>query len=110
MVTPGKSGRSSSSTCPMFIRWVAPWPMVRATEPSPLSGTAARSDGRRGVAGEEDQSVLADLDLVGVLEHDLVDAVAVDIGAVEAPGIGHRELSDLAGEDRVPARDRDVVE
>ena len=36
------------------------------------------------VPGEEDQAVLADLDLVAVGQLDGVDPVAVDVGAVEA--------------------------
>jgi hypothetical protein len=41
------------------------------------------------VAGEEDQAVLADLDLVAVRQLDLVDAVAVDVGAVERADVAH---------------------
>src|SRR5215218_8729803 len=85
-----------------------------AAGPSPFSDIGARSAGRSGLAarvtGEEDQPVLADLDLVGVLEGHLGDAVAVDVRAVEAPGVRDGEVRALAGEHRVPAGDSHVVE
>src|SRR6188472_931078 len=100
----GKSSCSSSRTSPMFIR-------------SPLTAEAAvRGDsvGMRGsvtlVAGEEDQAVLADLDLVAVGQLDGVDPVAVDVGAVEGADVGDREGVAVAMELGVLARDRDVVE
>src|SRR4029079_2436414 len=49
---------------------------------------------------EEDEAVLADLDLVGVLEDHGVDAVAVDVRAVEAAGVGDGERASLTGERR----------
>ena len=62
------------------------------------------------VAGEEDEPVLADLDLVAVLERGLLDAVAVDVGAVEAAGVLTVKPSPARLEHRVAARDGDVVE
>src|SRR5215213_2053861 len=104
MVIPGKSGRSRSRTSPMFSRTrpaaVAPVPNDSVTAPFSLVL----------VALEEHQAVLPDLHLVGVLEDDGVDAVAVDVGAVEAARVGDGEGVVLAGERRVAARDRHVVE
>src|SRR5829696_1692422 len=62
------------------------------------------------VAGEEDQPVLADLDLVAVGQRDRLDPVAVDVGAVEASDVAHRVAVAGAVEDRVPTGDGDVVE
>ena len=62
------------------------------------------------VPGEEDQAVLADLDLVAVGQLDGVDAVPVDVGAVERPHVGDREGLALAVELRVPPRHGHVVE
>src|SRR3954449_3172949 len=102
MVMPGKSGRRRSRTSPMFSR----------TLPAPAAPIASVMGWRslRLVALEEHQPVLADLDLVGVLEQDGVDPVAVDVGAVEAAGVGHGERVALTGERRVPTRHRHVVE
>src|SRR5689334_17467117 len=62
------------------------------------------------VAGEEDEAVLADLDLVAVGQLHGVDPVAVDVGAVQRADVGHGEGVAGAVELRVLARDRDVVE
>src|SRR5215212_7432046 len=59
---------------------------------------------------EEGQPVLADLQLVVVLEPRRLDALAVDEGAVEAPLVLDREVAVALGEHRVLARDRHVVE
>ena len=40
---------------------------------------------------QEGQAVLADLDLVVVLEHGRLDPLAVHVGAVEAPQVADRE-------------------
>src|SRR6478609_3930419 len=104
IVTPGKSGRSRSRTSPM----------LRRTRPE--AAAFAPSDSVMGssslvlVALEEHQAVLPDLDLVGVLEEDGVDPVAVDVGAVEAAGVGDGEGVALPCERRVPAGDGHVVE
>src|SRR3954447_11388489 len=103
MVTPGKSGRRRSSTSPMLSRT-----RPAAAVPAPNDSVTVPSLGL--VALEAHQAVLADLDLVGVLQQDGVDAVAVDVGAVEAAGVGDAEGVALAGERRVPAGDGHVVE
>src|SRR5512133_3032607 len=100
MVTPGKSGRRRSRTSPMLS--LTRLEVAAADPRSPVMGPS-----RVLVALEEDQAVLADLHLVGVLEDDGVDAVAVDVGAVEAPRVGDCERVAFAGEGGVPARDRD---
>src|SRR5688500_3529380 len=62
------------------------------------------------MAREVDQSVLADLNLVAALQEDVVDAVSIDVCAVETPDIDHGVALGATSELRVPARDRDVVE
>src|SRR3954451_4582100 len=103
MVTPGKSGRSWSRTSPMMS---LTRPEVAAAEP----GSLFMDPSRVLVAAEEDEPVLADLHLVGVLQDHRVDTVAVDVGAVEASRVGDREVVALTGEGRVPPGDGHVVE
>src|SRR2546422_7975505 len=59
---------------------------------------------------EQGQAVLADLELVPVFELGLLDPLAIQEGAVAAPQILDLEAVVRAGEDRVLARDRHVVE
>src|SRR5581483_9667609 len=59
---------------------------------------------------EEDQAVLADLELVAGVEIGLLDPVPVQERAVQAAEILDREAARAAGDDRVPARHGDVVE
>src|SRR4051812_47221478 len=59
---------------------------------------------------EEGQPVLADLDLVAVLERRRLDAAAVDEGAVEAAQVLDVPAVVAADERRVSPRDGDVVE
>src|SRR5581483_11088776 len=61
-------------------------------------------------AGEEHQAVLADLDLVAVVQRHLVDPLPVDVGAVEAAHVGDCEAGRGAAELDVAPRDGDVVE
>src|SRR4051794_21954442 len=103
MVMPGKSRRSWSRTSPMLS---LTRPEVAAAEP----GSLVMEPSRALVTLEEHEPVLADLHLVGVLEDHRVDAVAVDVGAVQAARVGDGEAVALAGEGRVPPGDRDVVE
>ncbi len=103
IVIPGKSGRSRSSTSPMFIR-------AREDEADAARGTLEPVIARRLVPGEEDEPVLADLDLVTVGELDPVDPVPVDVGAVQAADVADRERVAGAVELRVPPRDGHVVE
>ena len=60
--------------------------------------------------GVEDEAELADLDLVAGLQRGLVDALAVDVGAVERADVADDEAVALAAEVGVLARDGDVVE
>src|ERR1700712_3894232 len=99
MVTPGKSGRSRSRTSPMLSRT-----RPGAAAPAP-NDSVMGSSSLVLVPLEEHQAILPDLDLVGVLEQDGVDAVAVDVGAVEAAGVGDGVGVTLAGEGRVPTGD-----
>src|ERR1700722_4757370 len=62
------------------------------------------------LAGEEQQPELADLDLVPSGQLGLLDALPVDVGAVEAAYVADVEESALALEFRVPPGDRHVVE
>src|SRR5271170_7815732 len=79
-----------------------------------LCAPAARvSRGRSRVkvlAGQEQQPELADLDLVPPGQLRLLDALPVDVGAVEAADVPDGEESALAEELRVPPRDRHVIE
>src|SRR5690242_14947916 len=109
LISPGKSARSRSRTCPM----------LNSSPPSADSSTvrsAARFSAATptasalGVAGVEHQPVLADLDLVTVVQRDLVDPVAVDVGAVETAHVRDGVARLGALELRVPARDGHVVE
>src|SRR5688572_13977732 len=59
---------------------------------------------------EEGQLVLADLQLVAVVERARLDAPAVEEGAVQAPLVLDEELPVAAHDQRVATRDRDVVE
>src|SRR4051794_9544925 len=90
----GKSSCSRLRTSPMD-RWER-------------SLTAASGSGR---TEEEHQLELPDLQLVAVGEDDLaVDALAVDVGAVERAGVGCRVGLAVAPDLDVTSRHRDVVE
>src|SRR4051794_302982 len=89
MVTSANSARRSCSTSPMLLP-----PTVR-------SGLTT---------GVVDQAVLADLHLVAVRQLQLVDPVAVHIGAVQAADVADLDALRVAAELGVPARDGDVVE
>src|SRR3954447_5768577 len=60
--------------------------------------------------GDVRELELADLQLVAVLEPVRLDAMAVDVGAVERPEVVEEEVAAAAHEQRVVARDGDVVE
>src|SRR3954454_23045982 len=98
MLTSGKSGWSRARTAPMVIRAGAGPAFTR------------RGSRRRAGAGVEHQPELADLHLVAGLQGSLVDALTVDIGAVERPDVTDEEPVALASEAGVLARDRDVVQ
>src|SRR5437868_421838 len=61
-------------------------------------------------ACHEGHPVLADLDLVAVLELCALDAPTVDEGAVQRALVLDREAAVVLAQDGVPARDGDVVE
>src|ERR1700712_2606995 len=61
-------------------------------------------------AGEGDETGLADLHLIPPRERRDVDRLAVDVGAVEAADVAHREAAALAVELDVAAADRHVVQ
>src|SRR3954465_10159715 len=112
IVTSGNSVRSVDSTSPMLIGEVRP--ACRRSSRRWASATGGSPPGvglAPGRARVEDHPVLADLHLVAVAQHDLVDPVALHIGAVEAADIANREPpARLAHELRVLPGDRDVVE
>src|ERR1019366_1133693 len=96
MLTSGKSGASVARTAPIVNgRAVAAW----LTPGGLLGGT-----------GIEHQPELADLHLVACLQSGLVDALPVDVGAVQRADVTHQEDVTLAAEGRVLARHRDIVE
>src|SRR3954454_23693566 len=93
MSSSGNSAERSARACPMLLR----------------AGVRTGSLPRRR-AGEEDQAVLADPDLVTVLEQRVVDPAAVHVGAVGAADVVDRVGAALAPELHVPSGDGDVVE
>src|SRR4051794_9275470 len=103
IVTSGYSGRSCPSTSPMLMNARDGMPAVLGT------ATSAALLGRPG-PGQEHQAVLADLDLVTTRQRDRLDALPVEVGAVEAPHVSYDEAAALAEELRVPAGDGHVVE
>src|SRR4029450_1463015 len=82
MVTSGNSARSWASTSPMLDRLLVDGCAV--TPRSPVVVTQRPAGGER-------EPELADLDLVAVLQRRLLDALPVDVGAVEAADIAHQE-------------------
>src|SRR5579862_4342675 len=62
------------------------------------------------LAGQEQQPELADLDLVAPGQFRLLDALPVDVGAIEAAHVADGELGAPPVELRVPPGDRHVVE
>src|SRR4051794_4638423 len=92
MSSSGNSAVSSASACPMLLR------------------AACRNSFLRCGTGEEDQPELADADLVAVLQQGVVDAVTVDVGAVQASDVVHLVGALGAVELHVPTGDGDVVE
>src|SRR5919206_77732 len=64
----------------------------------------------RARTGQVDEAELADLHLVAPGQRRDVDRLAVDVGAVEAADVVHREAAALAVELHVPTADGDVVE
>src|SRR4051812_34514918 len=76
--------------------------------PSSTSGSSMSAI--TGLTLEERELVLADLQLVAVLEAVRLDAAAIDVGAVERPEVVEVEVAAAPHEQRVVARDRHVVE
>src|SRR3954462_7599736 len=98
----GNSCASALHTEPIVIDF--PRGVPSSTSGSSMSAIRTRS------ALEEGELVLADLQLVAVLEAVGLDAAAVDVGAVERPEVVEVEVAAAAHEQRVVARDGDVVE
>src|SRR5690606_38265446 len=61
-------------------------------------------------AGEVNQAELADLDLVTPGQQDLIDAVTVDVRAIEAADVAHDVTLRNSAELRMPAGHRHVIE
>src|SRR5246127_3266921 len=82
----------------MRSRWVNP-AVHRRTGASPRRGRNQKHKTKR-----------ADLDFVVVGQHSRVHWLAVDVGAIEAAGIGDMEFAALTADLGVAAADGDVVE
>src|SRR3954462_6271907 len=78
--------------------------------PSSTSGSSISAISEPPSPLEERELVLADLQLVAVLEAVRLDAPAVDVGAVERAEVVEVEVPTAADEQRMAARDGDVVE
>src|SRR3954453_4645836 len=93
MLTSGKSGRSDASTSPMLIsdRACCAELMPRPPPAGEPRGRPPGPEPSRLLAGVVDQAVLADLHLVAGHQRRLVDALAVDVAAVERSNVAHRE-------------------
>src|SRR5437763_331009 len=76
------------------------------TSPIERWSRSATRRARSCIAGEEHQLELADLDLVAVLQHRLVDALPVDVGPIQRPDVLHRVAVALAEELGVAPRHR----
>ena len=60
--------------------------------PNPLGGAAVEGETGSGIVPfEEDEPELADLEFVAVAQHHPVDALLVDVGAVERSGVDDRD-------------------
>jgi hypothetical protein len=101
--TSGNSGVRRASTWPMLSSPVG----AGARRPTPPSGVRLREIHGR---GEEVQPELADAHLVAVVERAAVDALAVDVGAVQRALIDDLERRAGADDLGVPTGDGDVVE
>src|SRR6188768_1652121 len=99
-----------SSSGNSVLSWASASPMLIRARDAADDLTSARSELAGNVAGEVDEPELADLDLVAVGQHGLVDPVAVDVGAVEAADVGDGEAVRRAPELDVAPGDGDVVE
>src|SRR5947208_297078 len=105
METSGKSGRSRANTAPMLMLagLESPRPAAALTMP-PAPGQprqhAIRTRPWSGgtTARMEDEAVLADLHLITVMQDDLVDPVAIDVGTVQAADVTNQELAVAADE------------
>src|SRR3954451_1075176 len=106
------------------------WPRIFATAPivSALRGREAEPSGERRSASacrlrpspvvvaiaisalQVAELVLADLDLVAIVELVGLDSPPVDVGAVQRAQVVDVEAVATADEERVVSRDRDVVE
>jgi hypothetical protein len=73
-------------------------------------GSPARHLTAVGRRREEVETELADAHLGAVVEHGAVDALAVDVAAVEGTLIDELEEAAGAGDLRVPTGDGDVIE
>src|SRR5438093_10124314 len=99
----GNSCASALQTAPMVID-------LPRGAPSSTSGSSMSAIVSGPLPLEEGQLVLADLELVAVLEAVRLDPPAVDVGAVERAEVVEVEVAAAADEQGVVARDRDVVE
>src|SRR5919202_2221268 len=112
----GNSCESALQTAPM-VRDLTAGPCGGASGPAgrlPSAAGSAEGSLRVGsatsLARQVGELVLADLELVAVLEAVRVDPAAAHVGAVERARVVEIPLAGAAHEHRVVARDRDVVE
>src|SRR5262245_22810148 len=102
----GNCSRSSSHTDPMVRgRGSAPPPRSLRVATVLIAWSPVQFSSLK-----ERHAVLADLDLVVVLEDGRLDAPAVDVRAVEASEVADRERLPVADELGVATRDGDVVQ
>src|SRR5215210_2947067 len=112
----GNSCCSALQTAPMVSDFARATGSGCESPPSTPSTTSASGSAPSGSlvtatsAGEEGQLELPDLELVAVLEPVRVDPLAVDVGAVERPGVVEEPVPAAPHERRVLAGDRHVVE
>src|SRR5947209_58972 len=117
MVTSGKSARRCESTSPMLINRESVECEEVAAGTADESHAAAAADPPVIVSAlvgprscHEHQPELADLDLVAVAQGGGLDALAVDVGAVEAADVADGERAALAVELGVAPGHGHVVE
>src|SRR5829696_352451 len=106
----GNSCESALQTAPMVSDLLAPCGTGGPSGALAPSSPCCVLAGSPMSAGEVGQLVLADLELVAVLEPVGVDPPAVHVGAVQRPGVVQVPVARAAHEHRVVARHGHVVE
>src|SRR5437588_1668537 len=109
----GNSWLNALQTAPIVTAFCGGW----AATGSGVSGSSRSGSrvsdtviARPPSAAQERQLVLADLELVAIGQPVRLDAAAVDVGAVQRAAVVEVVVAAAAHQDRVIARDGDVVE